>query len=81
MTDDLLKMEQNKRRLEESQDGLMEEIAKLRAQGLDPVPLPGCFLIGTHVSLMLGQIMNFILEEHLRPGYCVRVRPQVRCTS
>ncbi|XP_075886554.1 kinesin heavy chain [Nelusetta ayraudi] len=33
LTDDLLKMEQNKRRLEESQDALMEEIAKLRAQG------------------------------------------------
>ncbi|CAK6974019.1 kinesin heavy chain-like [Scomber scombrus] len=33
LTDDLLKMEQKKRQVEESQDALMEEIAKLQAQG------------------------------------------------
>lgn len=33
LTDDLLKMEQNKRKLEESQDSLMEEVSKLQAQG------------------------------------------------
>ncbi|XP_051258695.1 kinesin heavy chain-like [Dicentrarchus labrax] len=33
LTDDLLKVEQKKRKLEESQDSLMEEIAKLHAQG------------------------------------------------
>lgn len=33
LTDDLQKMEQKKRQLEESQDSLMEEIAKLQAQG------------------------------------------------
>lgn len=33
VTDDLLKMEQKKRQLEESQDALMEEVAKLQAQG------------------------------------------------
>ncbi|XP_053184205.1 kinesin heavy chain-like [Scomber japonicus] len=33
LTDDLLKMEQKKRQVEESQDALMEEIAKLKAQG------------------------------------------------
>ncbi|XP_069010542.1 kinesin heavy chain-like [Embiotoca jacksoni] len=33
LTDDLQKMEQKKRRLEESQDSLMEEVAKLHAQG------------------------------------------------
>lgn len=38
LTDDLLKMEQNKRRLEESQDALMEEVAKLQAQGVTLSP-------------------------------------------
>uniref|UniRef100_I3JEN8 Kinesin-like protein n=1 Tax=Oreochromis niloticus TaxID=8128 RepID=I3JEN8_ORENI len=33
LTDDLQKVEQKKRQLEESQDALMEEVAKLRAQG------------------------------------------------
>ncbi|XP_067458861.1 kinesin heavy chain-like isoform X2 [Thunnus thynnus] len=33
LTDDLQKMEQKKRQLEESQDSLMEEVAKLHAQG------------------------------------------------
>ncbi|KAM4558135.1 kinesin heavy chain-like [Odontesthes bonariensis] len=33
LTDDLQKMEQKKRQLEESQDALMEELAKLQAQG------------------------------------------------
>lgn len=33
VTDDLQKVEQKKRQLEESQDTLMEEAAKLRAQG------------------------------------------------
>ncbi|XP_028249111.1 kinesin heavy chain-like [Parambassis ranga] len=33
LTEDLQKMEQKKRQLEESQDSLMEEIAKLQAQG------------------------------------------------
>ncbi|XP_041858332.1 kinesin heavy chain-like [Melanotaenia boesemani] len=33
VTDDLQKMEQKKRQLEESQDALMEEVAKLQAQG------------------------------------------------
>ncbi|KAM6934559.1 kinesin heavy chain-like [Xenentodon cancila] len=33
LTDDLQNMEQKKRKLEESQDSLMEEIAKLQAQG------------------------------------------------
>ncbi|XP_072253708.1 kinesin heavy chain-like [Leuresthes tenuis] len=33
LTDDLQKMEQKKRQLEESQDALMEEVAKLQAQG------------------------------------------------
>ncbi|XP_030614132.1 kinesin heavy chain-like isoform X2 [Archocentrus centrarchus] len=33
LTDDLHKVEQKKRQLEESQDALMEEVAKLRAQG------------------------------------------------
>nr|XP_046259575.1 kinesin heavy chain-like [Scatophagus argus] len=33
LTDDLLKVEQKKRELEESQDALMEEVAKLQAQG------------------------------------------------
>ncbi|KAM9346933.1 kinesin heavy chain-like [Symphorus nematophorus] len=33
LTDDLLKVEQKKRKLEESQDALMEEVAKLHAQG------------------------------------------------
>lgn len=33
LTDDLLKLEQNKRKLEESQDSLVEEVTKLQAQG------------------------------------------------
>lgn len=33
LTDDLQKVEQKKRQLEESQDALMEEVTKLRAQG------------------------------------------------
>lgn len=33
LTEDLLKMEQAKRKLEEGQDSLMEEVAKLNAQG------------------------------------------------
>ncbi|XP_036965101.1 kinesin heavy chain-like isoform X1 [Acanthopagrus latus] len=33
LTDDLMKVEQKKRKLEESQDSLMEEVAKLQAQG------------------------------------------------
>ncbi|XP_073329766.1 kinesin heavy chain-like [Pagrus major] len=33
LTDDLMKVEQKKRKLEESQDSLMEEVAKLHAQG------------------------------------------------
>lgn len=33
LTDDLQKVEQKKRQLEESQDALMEEVAKLRTQG------------------------------------------------
>ncbi|XP_068592090.1 kinesin heavy chain-like [Cebidichthys violaceus] len=33
LTDDLQRVEQKKRKLEESQDGLMEEVAKLNAQG------------------------------------------------
>lgn len=33
LMEDLQKVEQNKRRLEESQDALMEEVAKLQAQG------------------------------------------------
>ncbi|XP_042350007.1 kinesin heavy chain-like [Plectropomus leopardus] len=33
LTDDLQKVEQKKRKLEESQDALMEEVAKLQAQG------------------------------------------------
>ncbi|XP_044072499.1 kinesin heavy chain-like [Siniperca chuatsi] len=33
LTDDLQKLEQKKRKLEESQDALMEEVAKLHAQG------------------------------------------------
>uniref|UniRef100_A0AAQ4NWI5 Kinesin-like protein n=1 Tax=Gasterosteus aculeatus aculeatus TaxID=481459 RepID=A0AAQ4NWI5_GASAC len=33
LTDDLHRMEQKKRKLEESQDGLVEEVAKLNAQG------------------------------------------------
>ena len=33
LTDDLMKVEQKKRQLEESQDSLMEEVAKLQAQG------------------------------------------------
>lgn len=33
LTDDLQKVEQKKRKLEESQDALMEEVAKLHAQG------------------------------------------------
>lgn len=33
LSDDLQKVEQKKRQLEESQDALMEEAAKLRAQG------------------------------------------------
>lgn len=34
LADDLQKVEQKKRQLEESQDALMEEIAKLHAQGV-----------------------------------------------
>lgn len=33
LTEDLLRMEQDKRKLEEGQDSLMEEVAKLNAQG------------------------------------------------
>lgn len=33
LSDDLQKVEQKKRQLEESQDTLMEEVAKLSAQG------------------------------------------------
>lgn len=33
LSEDLLKMEQAKRKLEEGQDSLMEEVAKLNAQG------------------------------------------------
>lgn len=33
LTEDLLKMEQAKRKLEEGQDSLVEEVAKLNAQG------------------------------------------------
>ena len=33
LTDDLQKVEQKKRQLEEGQDALMEEVAKLKAQG------------------------------------------------
>lgn len=38
LSEDLLKMEQAKRRLEEGQDSLVEEVAKLNAQG--PLLLP-----------------------------------------
>lgn len=51
LTDDLLKMEQNKRKLEESQDSLMEEVAKLQAQGLTASPwLQGTLLSGWQLS-------------------------------
>lgn len=33
LSEDLLKMEQAKRKLEEGQDSLVEEVAKLNAQG------------------------------------------------
>lgn len=33
LSEDLLKMEQAKRKLEEGQDSLLEEVAKLNAQG------------------------------------------------
>lgn len=62
-------MEQSKRRLEESQDTLMEEVAKLRAQGLDRV-IQSRLLSDQHlVSLMTAQVNNFILEA----GVCVYV--------
>lgn len=38
LTDDLQKVEQKKRKLEESQDSLMEEVAKLHAQGQTTSP-------------------------------------------
>lgn len=38
LTEDLLKMEQAKRKLEEGQDSLMEEVAKLNAQGWSVLP-------------------------------------------
>lgn len=38
LTDDLMKVEQKKRKLEESQDSLMEEVAKLQAQGQNMSP-------------------------------------------
>lgn len=38
LTEDLLKMEQAKRKLEEGQDSLMEEVAKLNAQGWRALP-------------------------------------------
>lgn len=38
LTEDLLKMEQAKRKLEEGQDSLMEEVAKLSAQGWIVLP-------------------------------------------
>lgn len=38
LTEDLLKMEQAKRKLEEAQDSLSEEVAKLNAQGRIVLP-------------------------------------------
>lgn len=38
LTEDLLEMEQDKRKLEEAQDSLMEEVAKLNAQGWPALP-------------------------------------------
>lgn len=38
MSQDLLKVEQAKRELEEAQDHLLEEVAKLNAQGGLPLP-------------------------------------------
>lgn len=38
LSEDLLKMEQAKRKLEEGQDSLMEEVAKLNAQGRSALP-------------------------------------------
>lgn len=62
-------MEQSKRRLEESQDTLIEEVAKLRAQGLDRV-IQSRLLSDQHlVSLMTAEVNNFILEA----GVCVYV--------
>lgn len=46
LTEDLLKMEQAKRRLEEGQDSLVEEVAKLNAQGWPVLPWLQAMLAG-----------------------------------
>ncbi len=56
LTDDLQKVEQKKRSLEESQDALMEEVAKLHAQGqavspwLHETQLSDCLAAVCHIN-------------------------------
>lgn len=75
LTEDLLKMEQAKRKLEEGQDSLMEEVAKLNAQGWRALPwlqqmlarAPACSSKRARVSA--GQMHEVIVmdkeKEHM----------------
>uniref|UniRef100_A0A8C4E9E5 Kinesin-like protein n=1 Tax=Dicentrarchus labrax TaxID=13489 RepID=A0A8C4E9E5_DICLA len=65
LTDDLLKVEQKKRKLEESQDSLMEEIAKLHAQGHTLSPwLQETLLFNWLAEEIIARTLEEQMENH-----------------
>lgn len=67
LTDDLMKVEQKKRKLEESQDSLMEEVAKLQAQGQTMSP----WLQETLLSDWLVAVSYYQIVQQVRGRNCL----------
>lgn len=67
LTDDLMKVEQKKRKLEESQDSLMEEVAKLQAQGQSMSP----WLQETLLSDWLVAVSYYQIVQQIRGRNCL----------
>lgn len=67
LTDDLMKVEQKKRKLEESQDSLMEEVAKLQAQGQNMSP----WLQETLLSDWLVAVSYYQIVQQVRGRNCL----------
>lgn len=67
LTDDLMKVEQKKRKLEESQDSLMEEVAKLQAQGQTMSP----WLQETLLSDWLVAVSYYQIVQQIRGRNCL----------